>query len=50
VLVGDGVLVGDARGVLVGDAMLQAFNALTYGDASPTMIIVLDDDTDYLGY
>jgi hypothetical protein len=29
---------------------MVAFNAMTNGDATPTMAIVLDDDTDYLGY
>jgi hypothetical protein len=36
--------------VLIGDAMLQAFNALTNGDATTSMTIVPDDYTDYLGY
>jgi hypothetical protein len=30
--------------------VLVAFNALTNGDNTTTMAIVLDDDTDYLGY
>ena len=42
------LLIGD--GVLIGDAVLRAFNALTTGDATTTMKIVLDDSTDYLGY
>jgi hypothetical protein len=42
------VLISD--GILIGDATLQAFNALTNGDATSSMAIVPDDSTDYLGY
>jgi hypothetical protein len=38
------------NGVLIGDAILVAYNALTTGDATPSMLIVPDDYTDYLGY
>jgi hypothetical protein len=35
---------------LIGDAVLQAFTALTNGDATSSMAIVPDDYTDYLGF
>jgi hypothetical protein len=34
---------------LIGDTILQAFNAMVMGDESDSMPIVLDDNTDYLG-
>jgi len=41
-------LIGD--GVLIGDAILQAFTAMLEGDESTSMEVVLDDNSDYLGY
>jgi hypothetical protein len=42
------VLLSD--GVLLSDAMLQAFSALLNGDPSETMPIDPDTGEDYLGY
>ena len=39
-----------ARGASHSYRILQAFTALTNGDATTSMAIVPDDDTDYLGY
>jgi hypothetical protein len=36
--------------VLISDAFMQAFNALTNGDATNSMAVVPDDNTDYLGF
>ncbi len=48
VLIGDGVLVGD--GELLGDSIMQAYNAMTSGDASASMTADTDNGVDYIGF